>query len=404
LNGLAVGSGVVFLVGLVLGGQVNHAIYRLAWNPRWFSPWCPVPPQASARRPLDYVPVLGWWRLRRESSIHGRAFWIRPLLVEIGLAGLLAWLYRFEMTGGLFPALLRPAGDPFRLYFPVFLSHAVLICLMAVATFIDVDEKTIPDAITIPGAWAGMVLCALVPMSILPADSLPDGRLTRLWLSAPGAWPLWLDQTGGLGVGLACFAGWCYALLPKVWWTRSGMPRALRYLVASILRHPLSRWIGAMWMLGSLLIAVVWMAGGDGWRGLLTALAGLAYGGGIVWAVRVIATAVLRVEAMGFGDVTLLAMIGAFLGWQTSLIIFFVAPFAGALLAVIQWIATGRRDIAYGPFLCVATVVVIIGWAPIWFVYGQLYFAAGWLITAAVAVCLALMGLMLAAWRWISGR
>ena len=42
-----------------------------------------------------------------------------------------------------------------------------------------------------------------------------------------------------------------------------------------------------------------------------------------MWAVRIIGTLTLRQEAMGFGDVTLMAMIGAFTGWQSTLLIFF---------------------------------------------------------------------------------
>ncbi len=64
--------------------------------------------------------------------------------------------------------------------------------------------------------------------------------------------------------------------------------------------------------------------------GLFTALLGLVGSGGIVWAVRLIGTAALRREAMGFGDVTLMMMVGTFLGWQACLIAFFISPFAGA--------------------------------------------------------------------------
>ena len=48
-----------------------------------------------------------------------------------------------------------------------------------------------------------------------------------------------------------------------------------------------------------------------------------------MWAVRLIGTAALRREAMGFGDVTLMMMIGTFLGWQACSDLFFLAPFAG---------------------------------------------------------------------------
>ena len=42
-------------------------------------------------------------------------------------------------------------------------------------------------------------------------------------------------------------------------------------------------------------------------------------GGLIVWGGRIVATHALKMEAMGFGDVTLVAMIGAYLGWQPCL-------------------------------------------------------------------------------------
>jgi prepilin signal peptidase PulO-like enzyme (type II secretory pathway) len=204
---------------------------------------------------------------------------------------------------------------------------------------------------------------------------------------------------------LTAWTVWIYGLLPKTWFTRYGWMRALRFLCASIRRHPWSRLFGGLWIVGLLAIGAVWWRGGEHWRGLLTALGGLAYGGGIVWAVRIVGTAVLRREAMGFGDVTLLAMIGAFLGWQPALIIFFLAPFAGAVLAVIQRVVFGREDIAYGPFLCLASVLVVTGWRSIWFAPGpgRNLFALGGLINAILVVCLILLAVLLMAWQAVRG-
>ncbi len=82
-------------------------------------------------------------------------------------------------------------------------------------------------------------------------------------------------------------------------------------------------------LVGFAAIAGVWYRGGESWLGLLTALVGMVGGGAMVWAVRIVGSAALRKEAMGFGDVTLMMMIGAFLGWQPTIFIFFIAPFAG---------------------------------------------------------------------------
>jgi prepilin signal peptidase PulO-like enzyme (type II secretory pathway) len=103
---------------------------------------------------------------------------------------------------------------------------------------------------------------------------------------------------------------------------------------------------------------------------------------------------------MGFGDVTLMAMIGAFLGWQPSLIVFFLAPFAGLVIGLLRLILFRDREIPYGPFLCLATLAVIVGWADVWN-YTQATFALGWIVPLAVLCCPPLMAVMLGTWRLI---
>src|SRR3954453_19736174 len=105
---------------------------------------------------------------------------------------------------------------------------------------------------------------------------------------------------------------------------------------------------------GTVGIAGVCWFGNASWAGLLTALIGLVGSGGLVWAVRLVGTAALRREAMGFGDVTLMMMIGTFLGWQACIILFFISPLPAVVIGIMQFIS--RRDdvIPFGPFLCLA--------------------------------------------------
>ncbi len=67
-----------------------------------------------------------------------------------------------------------------------------------------------------------------------------------------------------------------------------------------------------------------------GWRpgdAAVAALVGAGVGAGMVLVTRVLATAAFRKEAMGLGDAHLMAAVGAVLGWQGAVLVFFLAPF-----------------------------------------------------------------------------
>jgi prepilin signal peptidase PulO-like enzyme (type II secretory pathway) len=66
----------------------------------------------------------------------------------------------------------------------------------------------------------------------------------------------------------------------------------------------------------------------------LNSLQGIILGGGVVWAVGAGAELVLRKEAMGGGDVKILAGVGALFGWKAALISFLIAVFVGAFVGV----------------------------------------------------------------------
>ncbi len=139
---------------------------------------------------------------------------------------------------------------------------------------------------------------------------------------------------------------------------------------------------------------MAWFGGGPAWLGLLNGLVGLVLGSLLVWAVRVVGSAAMGREAMGFGDVTLMMMIGVLLGWQACLVVFFLAPFAGLVLGLLNLLLRAGDAIPYGPFLCLAAVVTIARWGDIWD-RTQVLFAAGWLVPIVLVVCVLLLGVLL---------
>jgi leader peptidase (prepilin peptidase)/N-methyltransferase len=100
------------------------------------------------------------------------------------------------------------------------------------------------------------------------------------------------------------------------------------------------------------------------WLGALAGvLLGYLIGGGVVWAVRIGGSLGFGKEAMGMGDVHLMAAVGACLGWIDATLAFFAAAFVGMAWWLVAGLTGGRlpRTIPYGPYLAVATVLVLLG-------------------------------------------
>jgi leader peptidase (prepilin peptidase)/N-methyltransferase len=94
--------------------------------------------------------------------------------------------------------------------------------------------------------------------------------------------------------------------------------------------------------------------------GFIQSLLGVFAGGASIYLIGVLGKIIFKKEAMGGGDVKLLAMIGAFLGWKLTILTFFIAPFFGAVFGIIVKLKTGESLIPYGPFLSLASLVAAI--------------------------------------------
>jgi len=89
---------------------------------------------------------------------------------------------------------------------------------------------------------------------------------------------------------------------------------------------------------------------------------GILAGGGIIYIIAILGSAIFKKEAMGGGDVKLAAMIGAFLGWKLVILSLFVGFFMGAVagLFLIGLKIKSKEDlIPFGPFIVLGSFIAM---------------------------------------------
>jgi leader peptidase (prepilin peptidase)/N-methyltransferase len=102
--------------------------------------------------------------------------------------------------------------------------------------------------------------------------------------------------------------------------------------------------------------------------GWVSSLLGILAGGGVLLAIAEAYARIRGQEGLGMGDVKMLAMIGAFLGWPLMVLTLVIASFTGSIIGV-GLIASGRGDmqaaLPFGTFLALGAIVAAVGGDPI---------------------------------------
>ena len=106
------------------------------------------------------------------------------------------------------------------------------------------------------------------------------------------------------------------------------------------------------------------------WRGSTDSFIGAVVGGASIYITGVLGNFVFRKESMGGGDVKLLAMLGAFLGWKKVIFVYLLAPILALPLGLFLKFVKRAEVVAFGPFLSLA------GW--ISFLWGDRIIAWYW--------------------------
>lgn len=329
--------------------------------------------------------LLAEWLSRRFSGAPAAA--PRRLCAALALGALAAGYWYF----------LGRAGDPPLAGYAVRMAAAFV---MLTVSLTDFDLLMIPDAVMIPATSAAVAAMTAFDAAF-PVDWITeDGFLTQTMPMT--ALPPWLMPGAGtmLAVSIAGWLFWCFALLDRRFYPKLGIRRA-GYLFFRRLGLSRLTWILAALALGgtaaAILVACRWPAC---LPRLFSSVVGAAAAMVLIWAVRLVGRALLGREAMGFGDVVLMGFIGAVVGWQGAVAVFFLAPFAGIVFALARAAIRTEREIPYGPFLCLAAAAVYFLWGPIWRAAAELFCAPAVVLILA-AVCLAALVVLLGLIRLI---
>jgi prepilin signal peptidase PulO-like enzyme (type II secretory pathway) len=332
----------------------------------------------------------------------------RALAFQLLTAGVAAGIWWWEVVAqGLMP-LPEPAagiaGSPGGLAARA-AAHVVLFSFLTAAAWVDLRHRVIPDAITVPGVLLGLCWLAVWPSSLLPVSVAEPRTFAAPLVSMDvlGAFgglqavspPAWLTMGSGL-VGLGAAAGGFL-----LWWLVCTAPEEADPAAKD---GSMSRpWLSPrslVLVLGLACLVAAWCAGGLHWRAVVSSLVGITVSAGVIWLTRAGASWAFGQEAMGMGDVTLMAMAGSWLGWQPCVVACGLAVFIGLGHACVQLVRHREHELPFGPSLCLGTATVVLWWRPIWERVG-FCFERPLETAVAVAVVIALTAASLGVLRWL---
>ena len=394
----------LFALGACIGSFLNVVVWRLPRDESLVTPPSRCPKCGNQLKWYDNVPVFGWIWLRGKCRFCGQPISPRYPIVE-AITGLLFVFYyaMYFLPGGKPPPyplstevaqqtghlLATPAGEnaSFANGWPIYALYMLAICVLLAASLIDAEHFFIPIGML----WYILIPAAIAWHAITDHPTSPG----TLIASAPTAA---MAAGGGIGV-LLSYILWRFGILPTSFpdggplleveraerekelvaakaegrapelpegeepsYTPAQVRREMRkemlflfppiflagLFVILVLKFPTLRDAWDQWT------ARTWM------RAMFGSIFGLLIGGFVVWVTRILGTIGFGREAMGMGDVHLMAGVGAVIGGGASTVAFFIAPFFGIALAVYMLLTGKRRELPYGPYLSLGTAAVMV--------------------------------------------
>lgn len=327
---------IIFILGATIGSFLNVCIVRM---PKDLSVVFPGSHCGNCKKPVlwyDNIPILSWLILGGKCRHCKISFSVRYCLVEL-------------LTGLVFVGFYKYYGLSILL-----VPYLYMVGCFIVATFVDFEHRIIPDQVSVGGMFTGIAFSLLIPQlhpvatSQIGLGGFLAGAIVLICLALTLIYPFFCkhlmegqEPSDDRDIKILVLISLVLIALINAFSTR--LPFALAPYALS----------------------------------LSAALSGYIIGGGMIYAMGLFGDIVFKKESMGGGDVKLMAMVGAFLGWKLALLSFFIAPFFGAIFGIIEKIRTKDSTMAYGPFLVLGTLTslffgdAIIRWVLAGGIYGQ---------------------------------
>ncbi|HBI41599.1 MAG TPA: hypothetical protein DDY78_01920 [Planctomycetales bacterium] len=327
--------GFVFLIGAVVGSFINVCIARLPFEKSILWPGSRCGRCLQPIHALDNLPLLGYWLLRGRCRSCGQRFSVSYFSVELFTACAFAGLFYLEIGRNILdlPYLKDREREiqwglmPLQAW-AVFFWHATLLGFLITTSLCDLQHLEVPLSVTVCGTVVGLIGATFLAWPFPDAAPVPPGPLGPPISPGLYPWPVWLP-----------------AQLPS------------------------------------------WMPPGSWQLGFATGLAGALVGMMTLRCVRFLFGLGRGKEGLGIGDADVMMMAGAFLGWQPTLLAFFVGVFVALFFGVVQLIRKGDQALAFAPALAVGVMLTLLIWPTVSRTPNVfLLFSEAWLLGGVVAV------------------